>query len=171
MVACIEKHHLDDEHARPRGPNGQPETLSGLRGDLGWWRMTTKILVVDDDFRTLKLVGLVLDQEGYDVIAAESGEEGLEKARAQNPDLIILDILMPGLDGYEVAQRLRSDPATADVPILMLTARAGLDDRVTGYEVGADDYLTKPVHRQELASRVESLLRFAASRQVPPQRP
>jgi DNA-binding response OmpR family regulator len=131
--------------------------------------MANKILVVDDDFRTLKLVGLVLDQEGYDVLAAESGEEGLEKARAQDPDLIILDIRMPGLDGYEVAQRLRSDPATADVPILMLTARAELEDRMTGFEVGADDYLIKPIHRRELISRVESVLQLAACREPPQQ--
>lgn len=131
--------------------------------------MADKILVVDDDFRTLKLVGLVLDQEGYDVLAAGSGEEGLEKARAQDPDLVILDIRMPGLDGYEVAQRLRSDPATADVPILMLTARAELEDRLTGYEVGADDYLIKPIHRSELVSRVESVLQLAACREAPQQ--
>jgi DNA-binding response OmpR family regulator len=131
--------------------------------------MGKTILVVDDDLRTLKLVGLVLDQQGYDVVAAQSGEDGLEKARAETPDLIILDILMPGLDGYKVAQRLRADRVTARVPILMLTAKSDLDDRVTGFEVGADDYLTKPFHRDELVSRVESVLRLAERRQAPPQ--
>jgi len=131
--------------------------------------MTKTILVVDDDLRTLKLVGLVLNQEGYDVVAADSGEEALEKARAQDPDLIVLDVLMPGLNGYEVAQQLRADPATAGVPILMLTAKSDLNDRMTGFEVGADDYLTKPFHRDELVARVESVLHLAERRQAPPQ--
>ena len=130
--------------------------------------MGQTILVVDDDLRTLKLVGLVLNQEGYDVVAASSGEEALEKARAQDPDLIVLDVLMPGLNGYEVAQQLRGDPTTAGVPILMLTAKSDLDDQMTGFEVGADDYLTKPFHRDELVSRVESVLHLAEHRQAPP---
>lgn len=131
--------------------------------------MAKTILVVDDDLATLKLVGLVLDQEGYDVVAARSGEEGLERARLQNPDLILLDVMMRGIDGYEVVQRLRADPATAQVPILMLTAKSDLDDQMTGFEVGADDYLTKPFHRDELVSRVASVLRLAEHRQTPPQ--
>ena len=131
--------------------------------------MAKTILVVDDDLATLKLVGLVLDQEGYDVVAARSGEEGLERARLQNPDLILLDVMMRGIDGYEVVQRLRADPATARVPILMLTAKSDLDDQMTGFEVGADDYLTKPFHREELVARVESVLRLAERRQAPPR--
>jgi pilus assembly protein CpaE len=78
---------------------------------------------------------------------------------------------MPGLNGYEVAHRLRSDPATVDVPILMLTAKAQLDDKVTGFQAGADDYLTKPVHRAELVSRVESVLSLASCKQPPPYEP
>ncbi len=128
--------------------------------------MAKRILVVDDDLRTLKLVGLILDQRGYDVIAARSGAEGLEKAQAQRPDLIILDVMMPELNGYEVAHQLRSDPATADLPILMLTARAHLDDRLTGFESGADDYVTKPVRRRKLVARVESLLNLASHRRT-----
>ena len=131
--------------------------------------MVKRILVVDDDLRTLKLVGLILDQRGYDVIAARSGAEGLEKALAQRPDLIILDVMMPELTGYEVAHRLRSDPLTTDVPILMLTARAQLEDRMIGFESGADDYVTKPVRRRKLVSRVESLLNLASRRRDGPQ--
>jgi len=131
--------------------------------------MGKTILVVDDDPATLKLVGVVLDQEGYDVVAARSGEEALERARLQHPDLILLDVMMPGLDGYEVVQRLRADPATARVPILMLTAKSDLEDQITGFEVGADDYLTKPFHRHELTERVASVLRLAEHRQTPPQ--
>jgi pilus assembly protein CpaE len=131
--------------------------------------MPKTILVVDDDLATLKLVGLVLDQEGYDVATARSGEEGLERARLQNPDLILLDVMMPDMSGYEVVQRLRADPATTRVPILMVTAKSDLDDQITGFEVGADDYLTKPFHRDELVSRVESVLHLAEGRQSPPQ--
>jgi DNA-binding response OmpR family regulator len=131
--------------------------------------MGKTILVVDDDPATLKLVGVILDQEGYDVVPARSGEEGLERARLQHPDLILLDVMMPGLDGYEVVQRLRTDPATARVPILMLTAKSDLEDQITGFEVGADDYLTKPVRRHELTERVASVLRLAEHRQTPPQ--
>jgi DNA-binding response OmpR family regulator len=131
--------------------------------------MGKTILVVDDDPATLKLVGVILDQEGYDVVPARSGEEGLERARLQHPDLILLDVMMPGLDGYEVVQRLRTDPATARVPILMLTAKSDLEDQITGFEVGADDYLTKPFRRHELTERVASVLRLAEHRQTPPQ--
>lgn len=131
--------------------------------------MTKTILVVDDDLATLKLVGLVLDQKGYDVVTARSGEEGLERARLQDPDLILLDVMMPGMNGYEVVQHLRADAETARVPILMLTAKSDLDDQITGFEVGADDYLTKPFHREELVSRVESVLRLAERRRAPPQ--
>lgn len=131
--------------------------------------MAKRILVVDDDQRTLKLVGLILDREGYDVTAVQSGAEGLEKARAQSPDLVILDVMMPGLNGYEVAHQLRSDPLTADVPILMLTGRAQLEDRMIGLESGADDYVTKPVRPRKLVSRVESLLDLASHQRDGPQ--
>lgn len=155
--------------ARQLGSSEQFATFSATREHLGRWKLTKTILVVDDDLATLKLVGLVLDQKGYDVVTARSGEEALERARLQNPDLIVLDIMMPGMDGYEVVQHLRADPSTARLPILMLTAKSDLDDQITGFEVGADDYLTKPFHREELVSRVESVLHLAEGRQAPPQ--
>ncbi len=120
--------------------------------------MTKKILVVDDDIQTLKLVGLVLDRQGYEIIAAQEGKKGLKKARAEDPDLVVLDIMMPDIDGYEVSRRLRADPQTADLPILMFTAKSEVQDKVAGFEAGADDFLTKPIHPQELLSRVEALL-------------
>ena len=120
--------------------------------------MAEKILIIDDDVDTLKLVGLMLQKQAYQIVAANNGLQGLEKAENENPDLIVLDVMMPGMDGYEVAKRLRANPLTADTPILMFTAKTQLDDKVTGFEAGADDYLTKPTHPTELNAHVKALL-------------
>ena len=111
--------------------------------------MAEKILIIDDDVDTLKLVGLMLQKQSYQIVAANNGLQGLEQAENENPDLILLDVMMPGMDGYEVAKRLRANPLTANTPILMFTAKTQLDDKVTGFEAGADDYLTKPTHPSE----------------------
>ena len=129
-----------------------------------------KILIVDDDLETLRLVGLILERQGYGIIAACSGEQALERAHIQSPDLIVLDVMMPVVDGYEVSRRLRADPNTAHLPILLLTARTSLRDKVAGFEAGADDFLTKPIHPEELVSRVETLL-LRSSRVQTPERP
>src|SRR5687767_6099689 len=120
--------------------------------------MSEKILIIDDDVDTLRLVGLMLQRQGYQISAAANGEQGLSKAFEEKPDLILLDIMMPDLDGYEVTRRLRKNPATDTIPILMFTAKTQLDDKVTGFEVGADDYLTKPTHPTELQAHVKALL-------------
>jgi len=120
--------------------------------------MAEKILIIDDDLDTLRLVGLMLQRQGYQITAATNGQQGLEKAFEETPQLILLDIMMPDMDGYEVARRLRADPKTVDIPILMFTAKTQLDDKVAGFEVGADDYLTKPTHPSELQSHVKALL-------------
>jgi pilus assembly protein CpaE len=120
--------------------------------------MAEKILIVDDDLDTLRLVGLMLQRQGYQISAANNGEQGLEKALQERPDLILLDLMMPGMDGYEVARRLRSNPTTTTIPILMFTAKTQLDDKVVGFEAGADDYLTKPTHPSELQAHVRALL-------------
>ena len=120
--------------------------------------MAEKILIIDDDVDTLKLVGLMLQKQSYQIVAANNGLQGLEQAENENPDLILLDVMMPGVDGYEVAKRLRSNPLTANTPILMFTAKTQLDDKVTGFEAGADDYLTKPTHPSELTAHVKALL-------------
>jgi CheY-like chemotaxis protein len=120
--------------------------------------MPEKILIIDDDVDTLRLVGLMLQRQGYQIIAANNGEQGLAHADADSPDLILLDVMMPQMDGYEVARRLRSNPDTANIPILMFTAKAQLDDKVTGFEAGADDYLIKPTHPTELQAHVKALL-------------
>ena len=120
--------------------------------------MAEKVLIVDDDLDTLRLVGLMLQRQGYQISAATNGQQGLEKAFDEHPDLILLDVMMPDIDGYEVTRRLRQNPSTADTPILMFTAKSQLDDKVAGYEVGANEYLTKPTHPSELQSKVKTLL-------------
>ncbi len=120
--------------------------------------MDEKILIIDDDVDTLRLVGLMLQRQGYQISAAANGEQGLIKALEEKPDLILLDVMMPNLDGHEVSRRLRKNPATKSIPILMFTAKSQLDDKVVGFEAGADDYLTKPTHPAELQAHVKALL-------------
>jgi pilus assembly protein CpaE len=120
--------------------------------------MSEKILIIDDDLDTLRLVGLMLQRQGYQISAATNGQQGLDKAFEEDPDLILLDIMMPDMDGYEVTRRLRRNPSTTETPILMFTAKTQLDDKVIGFEVGANDYLTKPTHPSELQARVKTLL-------------
>ncbi len=126
--------------------------------------MSEKILIIDDDLDTLRLVGLMLQRQGYQISAATNGQQGLEKAFEEDPDLILLDVMMPDMDGYEVTRRLRQNPATLETPILMFTAKTQLDDKVIGFEVGANDYLTKPTHPSELQARVKALLARAGEK-------
>lgn len=130
--------------------------------------MAEKILIVDDDLDTLRLVGLMLQRQGYQISAATNGQQGLEKAFDEHPDLILLDVMMPDIDGYEVTRRLRQNPATASTPILMFTAKAQLDDKVSGFEVGVNDYLTKPTHPSELQARVKTLLALVGEKKEGP---
>jgi CheY-like chemotaxis protein/MinD-like ATPase involved in chromosome partitioning or flagellar assembly len=117
-----------------------------------------KILIVDDEFDTLRLVGLMLERQGYKIVAAENGQQALEEVSKEIPDLILLDVMMPGMDGIEVAQYLRANPETEDVPIIMFTAKSQVEDKVTGLEAGADVYLTKPTQPRELFAQVKVLL-------------
>jgi CheY-like chemotaxis protein/MinD-like ATPase involved in chromosome partitioning or flagellar assembly len=126
--------------------------------------MSEKILIVDDDLDTLRLVGLMLQRQGYQISAATNGQQGLDKAFEEDPDLILLDVMMPDMDGYEVTRRLRQNPSTMSTPILMFTAKTQLDDKVAGFEVGANDYLTKPTHPSELQARVKTLLANAGDK-------
>jgi pilus assembly protein CpaE len=120
--------------------------------------MPEKILLVDDDIDTLRLVGLMLQRQGYQIIAANSGHQALLMAQSDNPDLILLDVMMPDLDGYEVTLRLRENPSTSAIPIIMFTAKNQIDDKVTGFEVGIDDYLTKPTQPRELFAKIHAVL-------------
>lgn len=120
--------------------------------------MAEKVLVVDDDLETLRLVGLMLQRQGFVVISANNGAQALNQARTELPDVIILDIMMPDMDGYAVTRQLRKQPETSATPILMFTAKGMVEDKVAGYEAGADDYLTKPIHPVELVARLRALL-------------
>jgi len=126
--------------------------------------MAERILVVDDDLDSLKLIGLMLQRNGYEVFAANTGSQALTRAMAEHPDLIILDVMMPDMNGYEVCRRLRLNVDTKSIPIIMFTAKTLIDDKVAGFEAGADDYLTKPTHPAELASRVKAILQRTAQR-------
>ncbi len=130
--------------------------------------MAEKILIVDDDVDSLKLIGLMLQRHGYEVVYANAGNQAISKATSEHPDLIILDVMMPDMNGYEVTRRLRGNPSTKPIPIIMFTAKTLIDDKVAGFEAGADDYLTKPTHPAELAARVKSILDRNTSQQNTP---
>ena len=120
--------------------------------------MKPKILVVDDEPEAVELVEFNLKQAGFDVATAANGAEALKKARAVSPALILLDLMLPEIDGLEVCKLLRRDPATAGIPIIMLTAKAAEIDRVLGLELGADDYVTNPFSPRELVLRIRKIL-------------
>jgi pilus assembly protein CpaE len=127
--------------------------------------MSEKILVVDDDLDSLKLIGMMLQRQGYEVIAANTGAQAIAKAGHESPDLVILDVMMPDMDGLEVCRRLRANAATRPIPIIMFTAKTLIDDKVAGFEAGADDYLTKPTHPAELSARIKSVLGRGVTRE------
>ena len=121
--------------------------------------MAYKILVVDDEPTIVRLMEFVLARQGHEMIVAVNGEEALQKIHSEQPDLVLLDIMMPRIDGYEVAQRLRADPATASLPIIMLSAKAQGEDIRRGVEVGVDEYVTKPFSPEHLVSVVSAHLK------------
>ena len=123
-------------------------------------RQYSRILVVDDDPMNVKLVDGILKKEGYESLKAFSGAEALSLVQCERPDLILLDVMMPGLDGYQVTRQLKTDPATSGIPIIMITALNGTEDKVRGLESGADEFLTKPVNAAELLARTKSMLRL-----------
>ena len=126
-----------------------------------------KILVVDDEPDLVELVSYNLKKEGYKVVTAPDGEEALEKLRKGPFDLVILDLMLPGIQGVELCRMIRNDPKTEAVPVIMLTARGEVSDRIRGLETGADDYLVKPFNPKELAARVKALLRRTGGRHLP----
>jgi len=134
--------------------------------------MTPKtILAVDDEEDILELVDYNLSKEGYDVVRVTSGEKALEVARSQKPMLILLDLMLPGLDGLDVCKRLKREPVTADIPIVMLTAKGEETDIVLGLELGAEDYITKPFSPKVLVARVRAVLRRGMKSEIDDKTP
>lgn len=117
-----------------------------------------RILVVEDEEVVRMIISHVLTKEGYTVTIAQDGEEALTNIKSRRPDAIILDAMMPGLDGYEVLQELRKDPVTQDIPVMMLSARGLERDVISGFDFGANDYLVKPFRPEELLTRLKRLL-------------
>src|SRR4029077_17586352 len=122
--------------------------------------MPPKILIVDDTAHNVKMLADLLAAKGYAIVTAASGQEGLEKVEAEQPDLVLLDVMMPGMDGYEVCRRIRANPEYGILPVVMVTALDPAPERIKGIHAGADDFLTKPVNMAELMARVRSLLRI-----------
>ena len=117
-----------------------------------------RILVVDDEIYIVHILDFSLGMEGYEVLTALDGEQALEKARAEHPDLIVLDIMMPKLDGYETCKMLKADASTKDIPVILLSAKGRNVDQKIGFEVGADDYITKPFSPRKLVERINAIL-------------
>jgi two-component system alkaline phosphatase synthesis response regulator PhoP len=124
-----------------------------------------RILVVDDEIYIVHILDFSLGMEGYEVLTALDGEQALEKARTEKPDLIVLDIMMPKLDGYETCKRLKADAETKDVPVILLSAKGRNVDQKVGFEVGADDYITKPFSPRKLVERINAILGHGTSQQ------
>ena len=131
--------------------------------------MSQTILIIDDDIDTLKLVGIMLERKGFRILASTTGKKGLQLAKNEAPDLILLDVMIPDLNGYEIARSIRSTPEIGTIPIIMFTARSQVDDKVEGLEAGADAYITKPARPRELFAQVNSILKRAPQRAVGPQ--
>jgi len=125
-----------------------------------------KILVVDDEIYIVHILDFSLGMEGYEVVTALDGEQALEKARTEHPDLIVLDIMMPKLDGYETCKMLKAEAETRNIPVILLSAKGRNVDQKVGFEVGADDYITKPFSPRKLVERINSILGQASTNRM-----
>ena len=128
--------------------------------------MNTHILIVDDEVDLLMSIDYALSKEGYSISTSETGQSAVAKARVKTPDLVVLDWMLPDIPGVEVCRQLKSDPATSHIPVLMLTARAEVENRVEGLEAGAEDYVVKPFSMRELILRIQALLKRSAAPSV-----
>ncbi len=139
---------------------------AGLEGGKG---LMQRILVVDDDKQLVRLLRTYLEQTGYQVLVAYDGESALHIIRRERPDLVLLDLLLPDRDGWEVTRVVRGDPGLTGLPVIILTARADDQDKIVGLELGADDYVTKPFNPREVVARVRAVLRRAQGEALPPR--
>ena len=121
--------------------------------------MAERILIADDDIDVASAIEVNLELEGYEVFLSQNGTETLEQALKLRPDLVLLDVVMPGIDGFEVCRRIRSDPRLLNCPVILLTAKSRIDDKIRGFSAGADDYIVKPFDSQEMTARVRAVLR------------
>ena len=124
-----------------------------------------RVLIIDDDAASLGVISDFLEDSGFVVLVARNGERGIERARYARPDIIFLDILMPGIDGFETCRRLKSDPITANIPVIFMTSLTDTEDKVKGFEAGAVDYVTKPFQSKDVLSRTRMQLRLSAHTQ------
>jgi DNA-binding response OmpR family regulator len=132
--------------------------------------MSYRILIVEDEPGMIELLSVALEDEGFIISIANNGQQGLQKVETENPDLIISDVMMPDMDGYEFCQQLRDNPKTATIPFIFLTAKKDVSDRVRGLNLGADDYISKPFHVVEVVARIKTLMqRVQRSRSAAPQ--
>ncbi|MDD5253272.1 MAG: response regulator transcription factor [Candidatus Omnitrophica bacterium] len=131
--------------------------------------MKEKILIVEDEKDIIKMLEYNLKKEGFKVIAARDGEDALDLALREYPDLILLDLMLPGIDGLEVCKTLKKESKTSSIPIIMLTAKSQESDKVVGLELGADDYITKPFSPRELIARIKAVLRRATEKEKLPE--
>jgi DNA-binding response OmpR family regulator len=140
--------------------SGDTSEMTARRPDDGLGRVpTTRILVAEDERDVAELIRYTLTREGFEVSVAANGVDALQQARESRPDLILLDLMLPQVNGWELCRRLKQDPATRVLPVIMLTARAEEGDKILGFELGADDYVTKPFSTRELVARVRAVVR------------
>jgi DNA-binding response OmpR family regulator len=135
------------------------EMTARRTGDGPGRRPAARVLVAEDERDVAELLRYTLTREGFEVILATNGADALREAREGRPDLVLLDLMLPQVNGWELCRRLKQDPATRDLPVIMVTARAEEGDKVLGFEVGADDYVTKPFSTRELLARVRAVVR------------
>jgi DNA-binding response OmpR family regulator len=148
------------------GPAAARKARVRERGASAIVQRLGRVLLVEDEPDVAELVRLNLVREGYEVVVAGNGKDALSRAREAQPDVILLDVILPGMDGWDVCRQLRQDPGARTIPVIMVTARVDEGDRVRGFELGADDYVTKPFSPRELVARVRAVLRRSQAAEV-----